>query len=348
MDSQLYSDRAQELLKLLVERYIAEGKPVGSKTLASDSKLSLSSATIRNVMAELEDKGLVVSPHTSAGRVPTQLGYRMFVDRLITVAPMDTQHIERVKEELDPQKSPQELLESASKLLSEVTQMAGVVIVPKRDQAILRQIEFLPLSGNRVLTILVVNEQEVQNRIAHSDINFSPEQLTEAANYINQHYAGQPLEVVREAILKGMRQDKSQMDSITQTMLDLADKTIINEQDDDCIVAGETNLLQMADQSGLEKLQGLFDAFSQKSDILHLMDGCIKADGVQIFIGEESGYKIFDECSVVSSIYSGGIQQDDSLGVLAVVGPTRMPYQKVIPIVDLTAKILTSALNQAD
>lgn len=340
------SERSQQLLKVLVEKYIREGRPVGSKTLSEESILQLSPATIRNIMAELEDHGLVTSPHTSAGRVPTTLGYRLFVDQLLTISPLEEERVDYFKEELGSDKTPSELVASASKLLSEMTRMAGIVTVPKRDQAVLSHIEFLPLSGNRLLTILVINEQEVQNRILHVDREYSPEALQAAANYINQHCAGIHLKEVRERILSGMKRDKEHMDQMMESMLNLASSMLEPKEKDegDYIVSGEVNLLQMADEAGIEKLQELFNAFAKKRDVLHLMDLCLKADGIQIFIGQESGYRPFDDCSVVSAPY---FSDKASFGALAVIGPTRMPYQKVIPVVDVAAKILSATLNQS-
>lgn len=340
------SERSQQLLKVLVEKYIREGRPVGSKTLSEESILQLSPATIRNIMAELEDHGLVASPHTSAGRVPTALGYRLFVDQLLTISPLEEERVDYFKEALGADKTPSELVASASKLLSEMTRMAGIVTVPKRDQAVLSHIEFLPLSGNRMLTILVINEQEVQNRIIHVDRDYSPEALQAAGNYINQHCTGAMLSEVRERILSSMKRDKEHMDQMMESMLTLAsDMLEPKEKDDgDYIVSGEVNLLPMADEAGIEKLQELFNAFAKKRDVLHLMDLCLKADGIQIFIGQESGYRPFDDCSVVSAPYLSG---KASFGALAVIGPTRMPYQKVIPVVDVAAKILSATLNQS-
>lgn len=335
-------DRAQEVLKALVERYIQEGEPVGSKALAESMARSASPATIRNVMAELEHRGLICSPHTSAGRVPTPMGYRLFVDTMLTVSTPEADNIDRVKSLLLPDKTPQELVESASEVLSDLTSMAGIVMVPKADRASLRQVEFLPLEGNRVLVILVLNEREVQNRIITTDRKYSEAELQQAANYLNQHYLGSNLSLIREQLLSAMKDDKTRMDSLMQTVIEVASHSFGSNEEPECVVSGQGNLLGMVDDQGVDRLKDLFDAFQRKRDLLGLMDGCINAEGVQIFIGQESGYNLLNECSLVSSTYG---TEEEVLGVLAVIGPTRMPYQQVIPMVDLTAKILSAALK---
>ena len=335
-------DRAQEVLKALVERYIQEGEPVGSKALAESMARSASPATIRNVMAELEHRGLICSPHTSAGRVPTPMGYRLFVDTMLTVSTPEADNIDRVKSLLLPDKTPQELVESASEVLSDLTSMAGIVMVPKADRASLRQVEFLPLEGNRVLVILVLNEREVQNRIITTDRKYSEAELQRAANYLNQHYLGSNLSLIREQLLSAMKDDKTRMDSLMQTVIEVASHSFGSNEEPECVVSGQGNLLGMVDDQGVDRLKDLFDAFQRKRDLLGLMDGCINAEGVQIFIGQESGYNLLNECSLVSSTYG---TEEEVLGVLAVIGPTRMPYQQVIPMVDLTAKILSAALK---
>lgn len=335
-------NRAEEVLKALVERYIEDGEPVGSKAIADAMSGSASPATIRNVMAELEGRGLIRSPHTSAGRVPTALGYRLFVDTLLTVTPPEAANVDRVKRRLVPDKTPQELVETASQVLSDLTSMAGIVMVPKQDRASLRQVEFLPLEGTRVLVILVLNDREVQNRIITTERRYSESELQQAANYLNRHYMGAELVAIRDRIVSAMKDDKTRMDSLMQTVIEVASASFGQQEQPECVVSGQSHLLGMADQGGVDRLKDLFEAFQHKRDLLHLMDSCVSAQGVQIFIGQESGYKMLDECSVISSPYGNG---DEVLGVLAVIGPTRIPYQKVIPMVDLTAKILSAALK---
>lgn len=341
-----YSRRSADILKTLVERYIQDGQPVGSKALVRELPFAVSSATVRNIMAELEEQGLIMSPHTSAGRVPTALGYRMFVDSLITYSPMLDDDVSRVKQVLGPDKTPKELVESASRMLSELTSMAGIVLAPKQERAVLRQVEFLPLHGNRALVILVLNDKEVQNRIIHTARPFSEGELQQAANYINRRYAGVDLLMARERILTDMREDKTNMDFLMSAALEVAvDALSPAPPAEQCVVSGETNLLPIADEQGVDRLRELFDAFQQKKDLLSLMDSCLRADGVQIFIGQESGFQVLDDCSVVSAPY---MSASGVVGVLAVVGPTRMPYQRVVPMVDLTAKILSAALKSGD
>jgi heat-inducible transcriptional repressor len=338
------SERAQHLLKVLIECYIDQGQPVGSRTLAQATRLELSPATIRNVMADLEDLGLVHSPHTSAGRVPTSQGYRIFVDSLLTVKPLEPAEMKRYRDYFNPDKSPQDLVESASSLLSGLSRMAGVVSLPRRDAASIRQIEFLPLSDNRVLAIIVINEHEVQNRILHTTRPYTQNELQTAANYLNSAFRGKDISSLRDTLLKEMRETRVNMDRMMGVAIDMAEQMFdAPPSGEDCIVAGQTNLMDFAELSNVDKLRQLFQVFTQKRELLLLLDQCMNAQGVQIFIGEESGYKMLDECSVVTAPYS---VDGRVFGVLGVIGPTRMAYERVIPIVDITAKLLGAALNQ--
>ena len=363
-NTQFLNERSLQLLKTLVERYISDGQPVGSRALSKDSDLNLSPATIRNVMADLEDLGLVHSPHTSAGRVPTVSGYRLFVDTLLTVKPMESKDLTRLHQGLSLSEDSSDMIGTASRLLSELTQMAGVVTLPKRELVCLRHIEFLSLSHTRVLVIFVTNEQEVHNKIIHTSKVFSPAELQQAANYLNSIYSGRSLDAVRKAVLKELQEDQERMTNLSGTDLHLPEgcrtgKPDMNQgmldavkmaqlafdQDnkkDDYVLTGETNLMGFSELSDMERLKNLFEAFSQKQGVIHLLDQCMKADGVQIFIGEESGYRAFDHCSLVTSSYS---VSDEVVGVLGVIGPTRMAYEKIIPFVDVTAKLLGAALN---
>jgi heat-inducible transcriptional repressor len=338
------SARAQHLLKVLVERYIADGQPVGSRTLSKGTDLDVSPATIRNTMADLEDLGFVCSPHTSAGRIPTVKGYRFFVDSLIKVQPPDRQEVQRMEMELQDEDDPQALMEAASKMISGVTQLAGLVTEPKRRVASLRQIEFLPLTGCRVLAILVMNEREVQNRILEMDRPYTESELIEAANYVNAHFAGKDLEQVRRALSEELGRTRESVNARMVAAVQMAQTALggdspLDEQD--YVLAGENRLMSFAELSDMEKLQRLFEAFSQKRDLLHLLDRCIGAEGVQIFIGEESGYSVLDECSVVTAPYE---VDGEVLGVLGVIGPTRIAYERIIPIVDISAQLLGRAL----
>ena len=337
------NDRSLQLLKTLVERYISDGQPVGSRVLSKDSDIKLSPATIRNVMADLEDLGLIHSPHTSAGRIPTVSGYRLFVDSLLTVKPLGSKELACLHQGLSDKDDNGKMIGTASRLLAELTQMAGVVTLPRRELVSLRHIEFLPLSHKRVLVIFVTNEQEVHNKIIHTDKVFSPSELQQAGAYLNSIYCGHSLISVRAAVLKELQDDQERMN---QGMLDAIKMAQLafdsGDQKDDYVLTGETNLMGFSELSGRDHLKKLFDAFSQKQDVIHLLDQSMKADGVQIFIGEESGYQAFDQCSLVTSSYS---VNDEVVGVLGVIGPTRMAYEKIIPFVDVTAKLLGAALN---
>ena len=343
MDDSIINDRAQSLLKTLVERYIQDGQPVGSRTLASDSGMTLSPATIRNVMADLEERGLIDSPHTSAGRIPTAKGYRVFVDSLLTIKPLEQCTLNSIQQELSCEDEGDVLIERASSLLSGVTQMAGVVMLPRKGGAILRHIEFLPLSGNRVLVIMVVNEQEVQNRVIHTGRTYTETELLQTANFLNAEYIGHDLGHIRSKLLDSMQQSRDAMTQIMQTAVEMTDQVMeSSRQHDDFIMAGQTNLMSYAEMGDMDKLKQLFDAFNTKRDVLHILDQSIHAEGMQVFIGEESGYSVFDDCSVVTSPYKSG---DQIVGVLGIIGPIRMAYDRVIPVVDMTAKLLGSLLS---
>ena len=339
------NDRALTLLKVLVERYISDGQPVGSRALSKDTDLNLSPATIRNVMADLEELGLVQSPHTSAGRIPTVSGYRLFVDSLLTIKPLDQTEIKRLQNNLIVAEDTNQIIETASKLLSDLTRMVGVVTLPKRDIVNLRHIEFLPLSNTRVLVIFVTNEQEVHNKIIHTSRQFSAAELVQASNYLNQIYSGHSLSSVRAAVLQDLERARAQVDRAMRDAIEIARLTFQDTaapNQEDFVLSGETNLMGFSELSDIERLRQLFEAFNQKREVLHLLDQCLKAEGVQIFIGEESGSQAFDHCSLVTSAYS---VNNEVVGVLGVIGPTRMAYEKVISFVDVTAKLLSAALN---
>lgn len=338
-------DRAQHLLRILVENYIRDGQPVGSRSLSRDSGLSLSSATIRNVMADLEELGFVTSPHTSAGRVPTDKGYRFFVDTLLRAKqPLDSVEVTELRRLLDTAQDNKGLIAAASQLLSSVTQLAGVVTLPRTQQASITQIEFVALSENRVLTVLVFNDRDVQNRIVQLGRYYSPDELKRASNFLNDQIRGRNLSQVREEILRQLQEAQEHMNQLMVDAISFAQQVFEPPADDqlEYVIAGETNLMGMAELSSVEKLRRLFEAFNEKRDFLHLLDQSIRAQGVQIFIGHESGYQILDDCSVVMAPYASG---DSIVGVLGVIGPTRMAYERIIPIVDVTAKLLGAALN---
>lgn len=341
------NERAQFLLKALTERYIREGQPVGSRTLARDAGLTLSPATIRNVMADLEDLGLVSSPHTSSGRIPTVLGYRVFVDTLLSVRPLDDAVVEKLKENLDIRHDSKNLVESVSSLLSDVTRLAGIVTLPKRENAALQRVEFLPLSGKKVLAILVINDKEVRNSILHTEREYSPAELQQYSNFLNEHFAGKTLNAVRSMLLRELRETREHLNRMMATALDMADQVLgeAEQGSGDYVLAGQTNLMEFQELCNVTTLKQLFEAFNEKSHILHLLDQCVENQGVQIFIGEESGYQMLDECSLVTAPYS---VNGKVVGVLGVIGPTRMAYERVIPIVDVTARLFSAALNPRD
>jgi heat-inducible transcriptional repressor len=343
-DEQL-SERAQLLLKTLIENYIREGQPVGSRTLSRESGLNLSSATVRNVVADLEEHGFVASPHTSAGRVPTDKGYRFFVNTLLRVQPPGEADVQALQRAFESQsESPKALVATASQILSSFTRLAGVVMLPRHQaRAALSQIEFLGLSENRILAILVIDGREVQNRIIQLDRYYSPDQLRRAANYLNENFRGRSLPEVKELLVAQMAETRELMNQLMLDAVTLAGRVFGEGEDDaDVVIAGETNLMGFAELSNVERLRKLFEAFNEKRDILHLLDQSLHAEGVQIFIGHESGYTILDDCTVVTAPYA---RDSESVGVLGVIGPTRMAYERVIPIVDLTARLLGSALK---
>ena len=333
--------RAQTLLKTLIERYIAEGQPVGSRTLSRHSGLELSPATIRNVMSDLEELGFIASPHTSAGRVPTPRGYRLFVDSLLTVRPLADADLSEIEGAIQPDQ-PQRLISQASQLISQLTHFAGVVISPRRKEPRIRQIEFLNLSEKRILLIIVTESGDVQNRILFTQRAYSPSELTEAANYLNQNCAGLDFAQVKNRIHDELHQLRTNMTELMAAALDASGQAI-SETSTQYVISGERNLLEVADlSSNMSRLRELFALFEQKTTLVQLLDVGNRADGVQIFIGGESGIAQLDECSVITASYEIGGQVVGSVGV---IGPTRMAYERMIPIVDITAKLLSSALS---
>ena len=333
--------RAQHLLKTLIERYVSDGQPVGSRALSRHSGLELSAATVRNVMADLEEMGFITSPHTSAGRVPTSKGYRFFVDSLMVTKPVEDNEIRRMSGELSADR-PQQLVSTAAGLLSQLTQFAGVVMTPRRRDAAFRHLEFLRLAERRVLLILVTAEGDVQNRILHTDRSYTPSQLTEATNFFNQHFAGQTFAIIRIRVSEELRELQGDIARLMTAAVD-AGEGALNEGES-LLVSGERNLLNSEDfSSNMERLRRLFDLFDQKTSILHLLDLSQRAQGVSIYIGSESGLVPLDECSVVTAPYE---VNGKVVGTLGVIGPTRMAYERVVPIVDLTAKLLSNAMTQ--
>ena len=344
MTKPVINERARTLLKCLVERYIRDGQPVGSRTLSKEMGLGLSPATIRNVMADLEDLGLIHSPHTSAGRVPTVKGYRLYVDSLLRMDKLNQTDVERIARELDLSGDIKELMERTSSMLSEITKLAGIVMLPRVEHKALKQIEFIPLSDNRILVILVMSDKEIQNRIIFTNRQFTQSELQQASNYLNSMYSGMEMDKVREKLLKELENMKQDVNHLMQTAIEMAQQAFGQKDASkhDYVLAGQTNLMNVADLNDMEKMRKLFESFTRKRDILHLLEQAIHAKGLQIFIGEESGYDVLDDCSIVTSPYE---VDGEILGVLGVLGPTRMDYERIIPIVDITAKMLGTALN---
>ncbi|MDH5633135.1 MAG: heat-inducible transcriptional repressor HrcA [Gammaproteobacteria bacterium] len=338
------SARAEILLKTLVNRYVSDGQPVGSGVLARQSGLEVSPATVRNVMADLEQLGLVVSPHTSAGRIPTQKGYRVFVDSLLKIQPLSSETVNALRGEIGHCSDAQRMLSTATDMLSQLSSMASLVTLPRNpDRHGFKQIEFVGLSGTRVLVILVSQSGAVQNRVIHTDRGYSPSELVEAANYFNETYAGQTLEQVKQALAAEMKLDSETMAQAMRRAVTMAQQVFADADDaENLVVRGESNLMEFPDLGDMRQMRHLFNAFNTKRDLLHLLDRSDRETGVKIFIGNESGYQPLEQCSVVTSPYKVG---NEIVGMLAVVGPTRMAYEKVIPLVDITARLLGTALS---
>lgn len=339
--SRMLNDRAQALLKILVERYIADGQPVGSRALARASSLELSPATIRNVMADLEEMGFVSSPHTSSGRVPTPKGYRFFVDTLLTVRPLEEVERAQIEECLLPD-DPHRVVAAASQLLSDLTHFAGVVISPRR-RASLRHVEFFHLSEKRVILIIVASDGEVQNRVLVTDRPYSPAQLVEAANAINQNYAGMDFAAIASRVRGELLDLHQDISSLMRAAIETGGEAM-GHPSDGVVISGERNLLEVEDlSSDRARLRKLFDLFERKAQLLGLLDESERAEGVKIFIGGDSQLVPLDECSIVTAPYEVDGQV---VGTVGVIGPTRMAYERVIPIVDVTAKLISSVLSQ--
>ncbi|WP_233842473.1 heat-inducible transcriptional repressor HrcA [Dyella sp. 2HG41-7] len=336
--------RARRLLRTLIAQYLADGEPVGSRTLARSSGLDVSPATIRNIMSDLEDAGLIASPHTSAGRIPTPRGLRLFVDSLIELQPLPRDEMVRLQRELPPgPTTARDLVGNASMLLSAMTHFAGVVTVPRQTDFPLRHIDFVPLPDARILVILVFSDNQVQNRVIQLSKPLDVRELEQAANYINEHFVGLRVDEIRARLLRELREASSELHQMLAQAVELAASSFA-PQDEDVLVSGQTNLMAYAELANLDRLRELFDAFQKKNELLQLMETCAKAQGVRLFIGEESGFAALDGCSVVTASYGA---QGRLLGAVGVIGPTRMAYERVIPVVQATAALLSDALNRA-
>ncbi|MCK9538557.1 heat-inducible transcriptional repressor HrcA [Dokdonella sp.] len=335
--------RSRNLLRALIGQYIIDGQPVGSRTLAKSSGLDVSPATIRNIMADLEEAGLVAAPHVSAGRVPTAQGYRVFVDSLLQVRPLGRAEVEQLRRELPTGAATTDLLGSASSLLSEMTRFVGVVSVPRREEFPFRHIDFVALDEARLLVILVFTDGQVQNRVITTERSYAPGELEQVANYLNSHFNGMRLDEIRTRLLREMREEGARLNKLLAAAVEVAEQAFGDSADGDMLVAGQTNLMGREDATDLDRLRELFEAFQRKRDLLQLLERCARADGVRLFIGEESGFAALDGFSLVTAPYG---MDNRVLGVLGVLGPTRMAYERVIPVVQATARIISGALKR--
>jgi len=347
MDS--LNSRQELLLKALVESFISDGQPVGSTKLSQTKNIAISSATIRGVFGDLEDLGYIYSPHKSAGRVPTELGYRMFVDKMVKVQPVDINLIKKLKINLTKDHERKSIIKKTNEVLSSITELTGIISLPTQKNAELKQIDFLKLSDDKVLAILINKNNDVENKIINLDRVYSPSELQEASNYLNAIISGQSVLHIRKILLNELEEMRKDMNSIMSSAITFGKKLFLDtdnsNNDSDLLVSGQTRLMNCKELSDIDTLKTLFEAFSEKNNILHLLDKSISSDGVKIFIGAESGYNVLDDCSIVSAPYRF---DNDVVGVLGVIGPKRMAYDRVIPIVDITAKLLSEALKSSD
>ena len=343
MKNKTPSDRAKQILSAIINNYIEEGTPIGSKKLSTYNRFNLSPATIRNVMSDLEHLGFIASPHTSAGRIPTSKGYRFFIDRLLELQPVDNNEIASIKDTVSQTKSSnKDLATNVSTILSAITQLAGIVTVPKTQKSTLKEIDFIPLSEQRVLAIVVINDSEVENKILQMKRNYSRDELQISANYLNQNYVGRSFEYIKNDLLTKLKETSALANSLMNNIINIADELLINQNKDEYVVTGKNQLLDFEELSDINRLKDLFDALNEQQQLLQLLDKSMSTSNVQIFIGQESGYRIFDNCTLITAPYTNEM---GSVGVLGVIGPTRIAYQRVIPIVNVTAKLLSQSLK---
>ena len=335
-------ERAQQILRYLIESYTRDGQPVGSKSLAQNSGVDVSSATIRNIMAKLEDMGLVNSPHTSAGRIPTQAGYRFFIDSLLEVRDLGKQAQQSLTQAFTHDQTSTDLIQTASTMLSQMTHLTGLISVTRPSRVDVRHIEFMKLSDRRILVIMVINSDQVHNKVIHVDREYTDLELSEAEKLIGRYLIGSDFNQAGEQLRAEIKQHKDDVNSILESVLEVMGSVCDDESDDALVMAGETNMLQFAEMSDINRLRELFDVFNKKRDLLHILENCTEAEGVQIFIGSESGFSVLSDYSVIGAPYA---IDNEVVGVLGVIGPTRIAYDKVIPTVDLTARLLSSALK---
>jgi heat-inducible transcriptional repressor len=347
MDS--LNSRQELLLKALVESFISDGQPVGSTKLSQTQNIAISSATIRGVFGDLEDLGYIYSPHKSAGRVPTELGYRMFVDKMVKVQPVDINLIKKLKINLTKDHERKSIIKKTNEILSSITELTGIISLPTQKNAELKQIDFLKLSDDKILAILINKNNDVENKIINLERIYSSSELQEASNYLNAIISGQSVLHIRKILLNELEEMRKDMNSIMSSAITFGKKLFLDtdnsNNESDLLVSGQTRLMNCKELSDIDTLKTLFEAFSEKNNILHLLDKSISSDGVKIFIGAESGYNVLDDCSIVSAPYRF---DNDVVGVLGVIGPKRMAYDRVIPIVDITAKLLSEALKSSD
>jgi heat-inducible transcriptional repressor len=345
-DPRILDARARHLLRTLIAEHVQDGEPIGSRTLAKRSGLDVSPATIRNILADLEDIGLVAAPHASAGRVPTAQGYRVFVDSLLQLPSLPEPELARLRASMPSGGGTQSLLANASELLSAMSQFVGVVTVPQRAAFAFRHIDFVPIDGNRLLVILVFTDNEVQNRIVAVKRAYTASELEQTANFLNHNFAGVPLADIRARLVRELREARSEMERVLSAAVEISEQALAEGPTGpgtgDMLVAGQPRLIGSPDLADMDRLRQLFEAFSRKREILGLLERCTQAPGVRVFIGEESGLAPLDACAVVTAPY---VSEGRVLGVLGVIGPTRMAYERVIPMVRATADLLGEALN---
>lgn len=337
-------ERARTVLKILMEQYLRSGEPVGSAAIASRLETPLSPASVRNVLADLEEQGFLLSPHTSAGRVPTVKGYRFFIDALLEIDPPDERLRERLRQILGREDAPtEELLGRASELVSTLTHMVALVSVPRREARVFRHVEFIPLEGRRLLAVLVTDRGEIENRLLLVDHDFARARLEEAARFLNEHFSGRSLEEVRERIEQEMRATRAGLERLLASVRTMTETLLERDRRGDALrVAGALNLFGYEELRNLARLRELFEALDRQRDILHLFEACARAEDVRIFLGQECGAPALEECALVAAPYR---VDDGRIGVLGIVGPRRMDYAHVIPIVRVTAEMLGQALK---
>ena len=336
------NQRAGKVLKHIIQTYVSTGQPVGSSVLVKAADIKVSSATVRNVMSDLEELGLIHSPHTSAGRIPTSAGYRIYINHLLNSQPLQCKQSQEIRHALKQHDDPKKLLTNASYMLAHLTSFAGVVSMPDSEFSRFKQIEFLKLKKGRILAILVTEDGMVENKVLSLDAEYSDSELTRASNYFNHTYAHRSMFDVRQDLLSKMEKDSSEMQGAMQTAVKMA-QGLLDDEADEVVVTGKSNLYGLPDFSETEQLKGVLDTFHTKRVLLDLVSKSLNGEGISIYIGKESGYEALEACSVIAMPYE---KEGQRVGVLGVIGPTRMPYEQVVSVVDVTAKLLSSALSE--